>query len=229
MKFIKSLLEKKKIDLLETGKGILVICLVALYPCMYMYLSNVLETHFYKMFFPWFVFAGLGLLFSLIVQIFYKNYHKSAVVGSAFVFIFANYNLVFKQINKQFHGFKYLHMTIIVLLIMAAVMFLIKKIDIETIVVETLSLVTVALIVFNVVMAIPSFAKMQKEVHAVELEAKGSTDKFNGNVYYFLLDEYGGEENLEYYFDYSNEDFLNGLEEKGFSVSNLIKKLNILF
>lgn len=49
------------------------------------------------------------------------------------------------------------------------------------------------------------------------------------NVYYFILDEYGGKENLERYYDYDNSGFLNALEEKGFNVSYTSKNTESLY
>lgn len=60
----------------------------------------------------------------------------------------------------------------------------------------------------------------------------GASTKLQGdkpNIYYFILDEYGGVENLDRYYDYDNRGFVDGLAEKGFNVSYTSKNTESLY
>ena len=57
-------------------------------------------------------------------------------------------------------------------------------------------------------------------------ELELSDSDFDGdrpNVYYFVLDEYGGGENLRRYYDFDNAEFLSFLEENHFNISDSSK------
>ena len=196
------------------GIAVLSIILTALYPCLYMYFNNILETHLIRIFLPLGVFCFLGILFFALVQRVYHNPDKSAFVSCVYLFMFTNYMIIYKLFESKIDGFKYIHMTIIFAVILGGNMYVFRKVSMDNTPTQIISFVLAGLIAFNGISCIPDVLSSKKEVEALEVTQEGDASDFNGNVYYFILDEYGGKENLEYFFDFDNEEFLSELRTK---------------
>ena len=126
------------------------------------------------------------------------------------------YNLVSTVLTFLDYNQAYICLTILVVLLLV----LVKKIkgDFET-ANQVIAFVLAGLIIFNFVTTIPVIMNMNKKVKKVEVEQFAKDRSYKENIYYLIFDEYGGIENLKYYFDYDNSDFYKYLEGEGFSVS----------
>lgn len=94
-----------------------------------------------------------------------------------------------------------------------------------------LSIVLISLLGVQIVRAAPTLyailtaPRRESSIDGAKTELGGSRP----NVYYFILDEYGGKENLLRYYDYDNSGFLQDLEKKGFSVSYTSRNTESLY
>lgn len=77
------------------------------------------------------------------------------------------------------------------------------------------------MILFNGIVAVPSIISWikSKNIHELNLTETGVPDKAGRNVYYMIFDEYGGPQNLQYYYNFDNKEFEDYLKNKGFSYS----------
>lgn len=90
---------------------------------------------------------------------------------------------------------------------------------------EVFCITFAVLIVINGIPAIPTIVhKMTVEVkkgpELKEMQIEKVNSETAPNIYYMIFDEYGGYQNLKELLDYDNSEFLDGLRNMGFSVSD---------
>ncbi|MCR5835302.1 MAG: sulfatase-like hydrolase/transferase [Lachnospiraceae bacterium] len=211
---------KKRISPASILQSIWVIFVVCLYPCAFMYIQNFTESAIDKIVLPLFVFLFVAFVAFFINIIIFRNIHKTTVFTSIFMLMFMNFTLV-QYIFAQYTNLpeKVFMIILVVLLLVVGVFLFITKKELDG-VSFIIGFAFSGLIIMNVVMAIPKYIDSQKKNEEVKVEQYAQNDDFRENVYYIIMDEYGGKENLEYYYNYDNSDFLGYLNDKGFSISN---------
>lgn len=214
---------KGKNNIIRNLSVIVSVILVCFYPCIYMYVANIGETHFIKIITPFIVFLFFAMVVLFAAYKMCKNMYKTGVITSVFMLFFMNFNVlldIFCMVLKSLAP-KYIMIIIAVIWIVIMVVLSVMKFDYESINL-VFTIVFAGLIVFNIISAVPKLISVKSASDFDEVEVKQYAQQVDdkSNVYYIFLDEYGGKENLKYYYDYDNSDFLNNLEQKGFSVSN---------
>lgn len=212
--------EKQRLSLLQVLKILAAIFLVCLYPCIFMYVSNLGETHIGKICIPLIAFLCVAFVVILINKLIFKNPDKAGVLTCLFMLFFVNFNFLTKILCSVIGSLSYKASCIIVLILGCIILavFMIKKFDYEAI---NLIVVIVfgTLIVVNFLSAIPKFSDMGKVDGFVEVKEYAKKRDKKPNVYYVFLDEYGGSDNLKYYYDFDNKEFNDFLVDNKFSVS----------
>lgn len=202
---------------------ILSVFLVCLYPCIYMYVANIGETHFSKIIAPFIVFLFIAMMILLAIYMICRNLYKAGVITTVFMLFFMNFNVLLDLICMVLKSVDPIYIMVIIAIIwlIVTVVLSIKKVDFESVNL-VITIVFAGLVVFNLISAIPKLISVKSADDFVEAEVKQYAQQKDEkpNVYYIFLDEYGGKQNLEYYYDYDNSDFLNKLEQKGFAISN---------
>jgi hypothetical protein len=209
--------KKKYRDVLLSILGLLLVCM---YPCIYMYVSNIGETHIDLIYAPLFVFFIISIAVYLIGLLLFKNTFKAGIVSCAFMIFFINYNIIFNIICIVLSVIPTGYNMALLLILWCAILVIlsIKKMDFEL--VNTVVIITFgALILINVCTAVPKFISMKECDGFVEVEQYAQKRDNTPDIYYIFLDEYGGSENLKYYYDFDNSKFLDNLTSKGFSIS----------
>lgn len=205
--------EKKQIRLV-----VLTLTLVCLYPCLYMYFANITETSPLHVILPILVFGLFAAFMEFVAYKIVKEIYKSTILTTIAMILFINYSLLFDMVNTRFPfvGNK-IFFPVCILLVGIFYLFIRNIKDELDWICEIICVVFAGLIVFNFVGAIPKvFAAKTEAVKPVELKNHGKDTGFKENVYYLVLDEYGGTDNLDYYYNFDNSKFLKSLEKKGF-------------
>lgn len=201
---------------------ILSVLLTCAYPCMFIYFQNVGEGNLKQVILPFCYFVGIALVLLIITALFLRQLSKAALFTSLFMLMIMNFNMINGAFQKLIPGLQGRYLLILYLLIYLGIFFVLKQSKWDAaLVCEVICGVFGFLILMNGIMALPDISQklqFQKE-KKVELEMEGNYEKANVNVYYMIFDEYGGPQGLDYYYDFDNKEFINFLENAGFSYS----------
>ena len=208
----------KKYDLVP----LLSLLAVAVFPCIFLYAQNCEEVPPSSMVPFLIVFTVTGLVLLAVFALFYRNMARAAFLADISLLVVINFCLLSENLKKiiPFFRDRYLMILVAVVLLGLFVLILRKKPDLRI----GCLLVLIAfssMILMNLIMAVPSLlrsgADKGESVGAEDISVEFGENR--PNVYYFLFDEYGGYENLMYYYNYDNSPFLEELEGRGFSVA----------
>lgn len=200
---------------------LLSILAVAFFPCFFMYARNCDQVPPDSMIPFLLVFSVTGLGIFAVASIFLRNAGRSALFADAALLVVINFCLVAVHLKRLLPFFRDRYLMVLVVLLLAGMLFwLIRKKP------NVVSICLLCLIAFgsmslmNLITAIPLLisgrgGEVPEAAEAVTVEFGENRP----NVYYFLFDEYGGYENLLYYYDYDNTPFLTAMEERGFNVA----------
>jgi len=214
----------KQKGIIYTKKGLLraiwVIVAVCLYPCAFMYIQNFTETTLDKILLPFAMFIFVAIIAYCISLIIFRNADKATAFTGLFMVLFINHNII-GELFARYTSLPEIVFTILVgaIIVGIGVLLFVTKKELDS-VCFVIGIVYSGLIIMNMVMAIPAFVDSNKKNEEIKVEQYAKTDDFRENIYYIIMDEYGGKENLEYYFDFDNSEFLDYLGDKGFSISN---------
>ena len=209
---------------------ILSMAAVCAFPCVFMFARNVDETPASAMVPFLTVFFINALVFFLLTLIFFRNASRAAFWSDCAMLVVINFCLLSFYVKRAvpFLRDRYLLVLLLVLLIVLFVALLRRKPDLRTGCLLML-IAFGAMTLINGIQAVPGILNYGRVQNEFELEQEGNrgidltgvqfTKPDRPNVYFFLFDEYGGYENLLYYYDYDNMPFLQEIEQRGFSVA----------
>lgn len=209
--------------LTKTKKRIVLILMmlcVDAYPCAFIYFNNIDEVNIAGAIGPFLLFVMVSAVVCLISFKFMKEGSKAALFTALFMLVFMNYMVIQKLINKVLPFLSYFLFAILVLVLMILLFKRIKKSEADLYTwCQIIAVVCGGLILFNGLAAIPKVIDEHKTVKKLDVEQYAVNKENKNNVYYYIFDEYGGYENLKYYYNYDNSDFYDYLIKEGFSVS----------
>lgn len=197
--------------------------LTCLYPCAFLYAHNVEESPFTSMF-PFF---GVFLLNAILLwAVFLLILRKPATAGfmtNLTMLAVINFSFLLEAMQKAAAALDAVGLLVIlgVFLLTVLLLLLWKKPDMKISCV-LFALTFGVLTTVSFVTAAASVLLSGRSDQTAETFESYEPKTFQGekpNVYFLLYDGYAGAENLEHYYNYSNEPFLRELEEKGFTVS----------
>lgn len=209
--------------------GIISLVSVVLFPGIFLYCQNVDVSKFREIWQATGEYLGIALLVALVWGIILRDYSKTifmSQISMLYLMNFNNIHRVVEKYNPTFHRSIELLIGGMILLLLA--LLIKKKMKGTTELFSIVGLVFYGLIIFNVVVASPKIMKRfevarQKknspEIVASELADYQFVDSDKPNVYYFVLDEYAGFENIERYYEYDNKDFEVYLLDESFNIS----------
>lgn len=209
---------------------LLSILAVAAFPCIFLYAQNCDQVPAASMVPFLLVFSITGLVIFGFASVFFRNVSRAAFFADLGLLVVINFCLVATNLKKLLPFFRDRYLMLLMLLVLLGIFLLLlrKKPDMRT----PCLLVLIAfgsMILMNLIFALPTLLtehdgpkkdiKHEGPDHAIQEETGIVFGQQRPNVYYFLFDEYGGYENLLYYYDYDNAPFLEELETRGFSVA----------
>lgn len=208
---------------MKKAYGLLALVCVCVYPGLFMYFQNVGEAKIADIFSVTGLFLATAFIILIFMLLLMRNMDKAAGLTCAAMLAAANFEAVSGILNWLPH--KHVFEMIVVCALLAAIGILFKKKDQLASNVNLVVLITFsALILINAVPAIPVIVhKMTMKPEKPEVLASLDADTLDTDelpdIYYIILDEYGGPENLKEYFGYDNQDFIDFLTGAGFNVS----------
>ncbi len=202
------------------GLGLLAVCMTCLYPCVFLFSQNAGEARAADML-PFFLLflatAALGLLASGLLCHSVTCGAVLTVIGMLGVI---NFTMVTDAIEKALPWFYSRYVLVLFggVLLILLILFMKKRPNL-TALCGIIALTFGVLCVVSVITAVPRILEVSRN-QAPETENTGVTlAGEKRNVYYLLFDEYGGQDNLDFYFSFDNSPFWGDLEDRGFSVS----------
>ena len=202
--------------------GVLAVVTTCLYPCVFLYSRNAGEARALDMIPFFLLFLGTALIALAVYGLILRNMSRAAVMSCLTMLVVINFTMLADAVERKAPWLysRYLLVLVCLILILLLVLFLRKKPNLTALCV-IIALTFGALTVMSVIMAVPKL--LQTASYEDPAEDPGAEITLNGekrNVYYLLFDEYGGDENLQYYFGFDNSAFYGELEARGFSVSH---------
>lgn len=211
-------------QLKQVGLPVASILLMCVFPCVFMFSQNAGEARAVDMlpFFGIFLLTAAGIF--LLADIFLRNVARSAVLADLGVLAVINFTMICNGIKRLIPGFHNIIFLVLVgaVLLGLFILFLRKKPNM-VIPCGLLTLMFGILTLMNLFLAMPTLisaatyerpqAPLDSQLDAMQIDGE------KRNVYYMIFDEYGGPEGLKRYYDCDNEEFLQALEERGFSAS----------
>lgn len=205
--------------------GLVSIVLFGLYPCLFIYFKNAGEVRILDVTPIILVYLIVAAILLAICYLVFRNLAKAIAMTNTLMVALCNFELFSVVFGDS--RYRYLFVTVIVVAVLLGAGFLFRRLK-EGFVInlnEVFCVVFGVMILMNAVPAIPTIihkmtAEVKKGPELRELEIEKVNPETAPNVYYMIFDEYGGKQNLEVLLDYDNSDFLNGLREKGFNVSD---------
>lgn len=214
---------KKVKQWLPSALAMLFVCI---YPCIFIFSQNAGEAKAADMLLFLEIFLGSAVVIFAVLLPVFRDVARAAFVACLAMLVVINFSLVADGIKSVLPWFyaKY-QLGVILLLGLGLVALLLWKKPNMNAGCIIIALAFGAMTLVSVFTAIPkliSAASYSREAQAEQADAPvvETIDGEKPNVYYLLFDEYGGDENLSYYFDYDNSDFYEKLEARGFSVSH---------
>lgn len=199
--------------------------LVCLYPCLFQFATNAPESVLLDgaLFFG--IFLGLGLLVLLGSFLILRKWGAAGLFADLTMLVVMNGGLLIRAVRKVLPALQARYPLLVLLLALLAALVLLKRkgwnCQVPCIL---MALVFGVLSGVSLAMGAPAILGELRQNQAREDSLRQRAEAADEigrrpNVYYYLYDEYGGPENLRYYYDYDNSAFYQALEERGFSCS----------
>lgn len=199
---------------------------VAAFPCIFLYARNCDQVPAGSMLPFLLVFSVTGLILLGAAAVFFRNVSRAAFFADLGLLVVINFCLVAVNLKKLLPFLRDRYLMLLILLVLLGIFLLLLRKKPDMRIGCLLILIAFGSMIFmNLVFAVPTLLKEHKgpnndKKHDPIVEQTGIVfGEDRPNVYYFLFDEYGGYENLLYYYDYDNGPFLEELESRGFSVA----------
>ncbi|MBN2411389.1 sulfatase-like hydrolase/transferase [candidate division KSB1 bacterium] len=203
----------------------------AIYPVLFLYSYNVYQVSFNSIILPFSVLLlGTAVLF-LLSSFIIRSANKAAILVSLFILMFMTYGRIFDKVwwwqlgSIHIGKPRYLFLVGGLLFIIITILVLRNRKDLAKFT-KFLNMVSVLLVAFSVInITIYKLKNLEKvnidEVTDVNLQNPPNIKDIKNlpNIFYIILDGYGGADVLKEIYQYDNSEFLDALTQKGFYVA----------
>lgn len=180
--------------------------LIAVYPALNMHLNNIGEAFIKDTILTIVTFISIVIILLLLYYFILKNIYKAVFLSNISLLFIIQFKNIEDICISIYSGFYYWHIVLIVLFIIINLVILFKQYNFkECKNINTLiSIVLVLLLSASFIQAIPDIFKYSKKENNSQNQIKVANQKNNLNInfYYFMFDEYGGYQNMKYFFNY---------------------------
>jgi hypothetical protein len=195
--------------------------LFAIAPILYFYGNNYSFSNTSEIFFPIFVNVGIVVTAIVVSFIFSKNWQKAGIEGTVIIFEFATFGHVLFLALKNGVFWSDVRPLIIFYLIFFIIAtwlnFRIFRNHFQ--ITEFLNVVSIILMLFSIINIIPKWLDKKPTIETQQI-TEIPTPANLPDIYYIILDGYGGDEMLSEVYNFDNSSFLTELEEMGFFIAN---------
>lgn len=216
----KSFFQNKIASRIISVAAVLMVCL---YPCLFQWFNNADEAPVQDLLPMLPIFLGIALVTWGIAYLVIRNFSNTSIFTAAAMFVFINIGMCSSMLKGHFGWLQDRYLLVAaVLVLLVLCIFLRKKPRFpgtELCLILLIALVSLSFMSF--VRAAPTLYEIvaaERKDSRIDENTEFKTEA-RPNVYFFLMDEYGGYENLQKYFDYDNSPFLDRLAEAGFQNS----------
>ena len=209
--------------------GILALCVVVLFPGIFLYCQNVDVSRFSEIWSATVAYLGIAGIVAIGWGILLRNFSKAIFMSQISMLYLMNFNNIHMAIAKyepDFHRSIELLVGGTVLLLLS--FFIKKKVKSTIEICSIIGIVFGGLIVFNFIVASPKIVKRieavrnqqnNQQIENSDLANRTFTSQERPNVYYVVLDEYAGFENIARYYDFDNKEFEEFLINESYNIS----------
>ena len=204
------------------------IILLTIFPIIFIFSENMKELVPTDILIPLLVIVPISLIIFIILKLILKDSKKAALIVSIGLVLFFTYghfyNILkgFTILDEVIGRHRYLIIPFILGIIIPTYFIIKSKIDFQNItkIVNGISIVLVVLVLINITIfgmtEIESYSTIHYEPSDDPIELQNTHN--TPDVYYIILDEYGGPETMKY-LNYDNSQFYEFLKEKKFIIS----------
>lgn len=200
------------------------VILVCLYPCVFLFSRNAGEANARDMLPFFLLFLATAMLGLAVCGLILRDVGRAGVVTCLGMLAAIHFSMITDALGKILPKYEdKLFLVFVALVLLGLVVLLYRKKPDMTAVCGIIALTFGVLTLMSVIQAVPKLIEAASYGPAPTDRPLRAEEQFTGdrpNVYYLLFDEYGGDENLQFYFSYDNSDFWQALEDRGFSVSH---------
>lgn len=203
---------------------ILAVVLACIYPCFFIFYANIEEIGLKGLTYiiePILAYLTIALVVYFISYVVTKRVAKASFITAFIISMIFNFVMINKVFNFVFacdYKLQVIVMTIMIVLMIVIIKCTKLKIDYEMLC-DLICLAITFLVVTDCIMA---GVKLCNKHDVKKSEVKiTKTKESDRNIYYMILDEYSGEEGLEYYYGQNNDELYDFLEDTG---CNVIRK-----
>jgi hypothetical protein len=196
--------------------------LIAIFPIIFLYAETINEVPPQQMVLPVILMLIFSTVLVTITKFIFKDWKKSALIVSIILVLFILYSPVFVYLSGTFIGDfeigRHRYLLILFAIPFLTFSYLIYKTKMQlgntTLILNTvaISLILISSVNIGIYTFEKSFYENDKNIEILE------NNNLKPDIYFILLDAYSGEKVLQKYYNFNNEDFINGLREKGFFV-----------
>lgn len=194
--------------------------LVCLYPCLFQFTRNAPESEFLDAALFFGIFLGLGLLVFLMSFLLLRQWGAAGLLADVAMLVVINGGLLTGALKKCGIQARY-PLAVLALLLIFLLVLLKKKGWRCQVPCVLMALVFGVLSLMTLGMGAPAMLEelRQDARRTPRQEVQSAQHQGGPNVYYYIYDEYGGPENLRYFYDYDSSEFYRELEQRGFNCS----------
>lgn len=199
--------------------SLLTLATVSLYPCLFQYSTNLPESRFKDTLLFLGLFFGAGVVMLLVLLPIFRRPAPAGFLSALGLLVFINFGLVKSAIHKHYLLPGAILLGAFCLLLGALGFWIFRKKKPCQVPLTLLCLAFSGLCLVSSLLAVPTLVKSLVTRAAPETEAVTATEH-RPNVYYYIYDEYAGQEGLDYFYGYDNGAFMEALRSRGFSCSD---------
>lgn len=192
-----------------------------LYPVVFLYAQNAREIAIAETVTPAGIFLLCAAVIVLLGRLLYKDW-KMASLFSAITGVFlVNFDLILAFIQKLMPILRYWHVIYLAVILAVGLCELIKRFSLAEDGLRVVNLLFGALILFNLVTALPVIVQrvVDRQAEKVNISQETNVEEGQRNIYYILCDEYASFEQMEAQFGFDNMELKNQVKDLGFNIS----------
>lgn len=191
--------------------------LFAFFPIIFIFSNNMSFLNFDDFLYPSLLFIGITIVSWYVLKLIFKNTKKSSIVLSLSIILFFSYGHIQKTLLES--GFdienKFLMPIFLLILVFITILIIRKNSNFSnwTKIINSIAFTVVIVSAINFV-NIDDFDSSTSITFEENLFSEYENPP---NVFYIILDAYGGQQALKEFYDFDNSKFLDELRERNFS------------
>lgn len=198
--------------------------MVLIFPGIFLYCHNVGVSLLSEIWKATVKYAILAVILCVLFVVFCRDWAKAVLITEVAMLFFMNYNSIHSYFFSKIPSLRrVVSLGIGCVLIIIFAVWTRKKVKIAKELCTFLGIAFLSLVVINLLTAAPAIIQRTTIPKEPKKESQLAKQNFSvedkPNVYYFVLDEYAGFENIERYYNFDNAEFEQYLIDEEFSIS----------